>query len=80
MVRLHSPDHSRQVVPITQQRQETVPGQIIVVIEILVAQEQPQDPLPDQHLDGMLDPIPVAMGGDAMARPDRIPIRGSTSR
>ena len=56
-IRLPASELPRQGIPVTQQVQETVQAQLVVIVEILVVQAQPQDPLLNQRLDGMLDPI-----------------------
>ena len=42
-------------------------------MKILVAQAQRQDPLLDQGLDGVLDPIRIPMVGEAFAQPTQNP-------
>ena len=44
-----------------------------MVVEILVAQAQPQDPLLDQRLDGVFDPFRIPMIGEALAQPTQNP-------
>ena len=67
------PELPRQVVPVAQQRQEPIPAQLVVVVEILVAQAQPVHPLLDQRFDGRLDPIRIPMIGEALAEPTQNP-------
>jgi len=63
-----------------QHRQDRVVPQLVVVVEILVAERQPEDPLADQRLDRMLDRlryprIAEASGElpDDPGRPARLP-------
>ena len=74
-IRLRAPELPRQVVPVTQQGQQSIPALLVVVVEILIAQAQPQDPLPDQDLDGVFDSIRVSMVGEAVVQPTQNPGR-----
>ena len=72
-IRLPAPELPRQVVPLAQQRQEPIPAQLVVVVEILVTQTQPVHPLFDQRFDTMLDAIRIPMVGEALAQPTQNP-------
>ena len=45
-------------------------AQLVVIVEVLVAQHQAKDPLPDQRLDPVLDVARIATVGEAFARTD----------
>ena len=67
-IQFQAPELPRQMVPITQQRQETISTQLIVVVEMLAAQAQRPDSLLDHRLARVFDPIRVAMVGEALAQ------------
>ena len=50
-------------------RKRRVLAQFVVIIEILVAQHQAKDPLPNQRLDPVLDVTRIATTGEATREP-----------
>ena len=52
-----------------QHRERRVLAQFVVIVEVLVAQRQAEDPLPHQRLDLMLDIARIAPVPEALAEP-----------
>ena len=44
-------------------------AQLVVIVEVLVAQHQAKDPLPDQRLDPVLEIAGIATIGEAFTEP-----------
>ena len=61
------PQHRMQLA--RQHRKRRVLAQFVVIIEILVAQHQAKDPLPNQRLDPVLDVTRIATIGEATREP-----------
>ena len=70
---------ARQSLAVRPQHRMQLPGQhtegrvlaqLVVIVEVLVAQHQAKDPLPDQRLDPVLDVARIATIGEAFARTD----------
>ena len=68
------PQHRAQLA--CQHRQRRVLAQLVVIVEVFIAQRQAEDALPDQRLDLMLDIARVASideaGGKAPHQPDAL--------
>jgi hypothetical protein len=47
---------------------QRIVSQPVMVVEIFVAQRQPKNPLGDQVLDGMLDPLGIAVIGETSGK------------
>ena len=52
-----------------QHRKRPVLAQLVVIVEVLVAQHQAEDPLPHQRLDPVLDVARIAPVGEALGEP-----------
>ena len=50
-------------------RQQRITGQLVMVVEVFVAQSQREDTLADQVLDGVFDQVAVAMVHETPRRP-----------
>lgn len=54
-------------------RERRVLAQLVVVVQVFVAQRQTEDPLPDQRLHPVLDIARVAPIGEALGKPPHQP-------
>ena len=65
------PQHRAQLA--RQHRKRRVLAQLVVIVEILIAQRQPEDALPHQCRDRVLDITPVAPIHKALGKPTHQP-------
>jgi len=65
------PHHRRQLA--RQNRKGRILAQLVVIVQVLIAQRQPEDPLPNQRLELVLDKAGIAPVGEARRKPTHQP-------